>query len=616
MNWQQFCGCDAAVQANCLFNITAVYKNDLSPCLQMLLQAAVSALLFLVSVSYVFNFFGYKHSRVSPISPVHYISIFRAWSCVFIAFSTLALGLIQTDEFDGANKTYWVSSPVTDYHSTIVLLYGVATVSHVFLVTALVPSGVQYPTHLSVNIQTEGSETESLITGTNDVSYRTFTAQQATTRGEDGNILSRLFFWWVQPLMKRGKLGFIQTADDVFLLPKSLDTQKVASKFYSNLCQAQQDHQVNGKPLNTLMAALHRTFGLEYYALGVMKLLADGLGFAGPLLLNALISYMENPSEVVWHGYMYAAGLFASTLAASLLTAHFDYLVKKIGIKFSSGIISCVYKKMLSVSTVELSHFTTGETVNFMSTDVDRTVNFCTSFHQFWSLPFQIGVSLFLLYQQVGWSFLAGVAFAIVLIPVNRKIAIKIGDLSSKMMGQKDCRVQTMNEMIFGIRVIKLFCWEDYFVDRVNRQRSAELSSLKARKYLDALCVYFWATTPVIISILTFTTYSLLGNELTAAKVFTSLALFNMLIGPLNAFPWVVNGLVEAWVSVKRVQQFVDLNSSLQSHFWSGEDGSVTIDTSSFSWRFADTEAKEQQQIEATEQQQTEGIHQGLPTLF
>jgi len=241
----------------------------------MLLQAAVSALLFLVSVSYVFNFFGYKHSRVSPISPVHYISIFRAWSCVFIAFSTLALGLIQTDEFDGANKvgsvvyyitlfitaiawlvlglmffsaryrfplykrgpvvviivyllnlavfakslqTYWVSSPVTDYHSTIVLLYGVATVSHVFLVTALVPSGVQYPTHLSVNIQTEGSETESLITGTNDVSYRTFTAQQATTRGEDGNILSRLFFWWVQPLMKRGKLGFIQTADDVFLV--------------------------------------------------------------------------------------------------------------------------------------------------------------------------------------------------------------------------------------------------------------------------------------------------------------------------------------------------------------------------------------------------------------
>ena len=39
------------------------------------------------------------------------------------------------------------------------------------------------------------------------------------------------------------------------------------------------------------------------------------------------------------------------------------------------------------------------------------------------------------------------------------------------------------------------------------------------RKYLDAWCVYFWATTPVLISILTFTTYSLMGNKLTAAKV-------------------------------------------------------------------------------------------------
>jgi len=36
-----------------------------------------------------------------------------------------------------------------------------------------------------------------------------------------------------------------------------------------------------------------------------------------------------------------------------------------------------------------------------------------------------------------------------------------------------------------------------------------------------------------------------MGNQLTAATVFTSVALFNMLIGPLNAFPWVLNGLVE-----------------------------------------------------------------------
>ena len=51
--------------------------------------------------------------------------------------------------------------------------------------------------------------------------------------------------------------------------------------------------------------------------------------------------------------------------------------------------------------------------------------------------------------------------------------------------------------------------------------RSLELKSLKGRKYLDALCVYFWATTPVLISILTFATYVAMGYTLTAAKVCT-----------------------------------------------------------------------------------------------
>lgn len=38
------------------------------------------------------------------------------------------------------------------------------------------------------------------------------------------------------------------------------------------------------------------------------------------------------------------------------------------------------------------------------------------------------------------------------------------------------------------------------------------------------------------------------------------MALFSILISPLNAFPWVINGLMEAWVSTKRIQAFLKLN--------------------------------------------------------
>ena len=50
-----------------------------------------------------------------------------------------------------------------------------------------------------------------------------------------------------------------------------------------------------------------------------------------------------------------------------------------------------------------------------MSTDTDRVVNFAPSFHQFWSLPFQIAVSLYLLHQQVNLSFIRLIFLVLVL---------------------------------------------------------------------------------------------------------------------------------------------------------------------------------------------------------
>ena len=54
--------------------------------------------------------------------------------------------------------------------------------------------------------------------------------------------------------------------------------------------------------------------------------------------------------------------------------------------------------------------------------------------------------------------------------------------------------------------------------------RRSELSALAIRRYLDALCVYFWAATQLLFSVTTFGLMVLL----TPAVVFTSLALFNV----------------------------------------------------------------------------------------
>jgi ATP-binding cassette subfamily C (CFTR/MRP) protein 10 len=40
------------------------------------------------------------------------------------------------------------------------------------------------------------------------------------------------------------------------------------------------------------------------------------------------------------------------------------------------------------------------------------------------------------------------------------------------------------------------------------------------------------------------------------------------LISPLNAFPWVINGLVEAHVSLKRVQRFINIQPTYLDEYY------------------------------------------------
>lgn len=307
---------------------------------------------------------------------------------------------------------------------------------------------------------------------------------------DDAGLFSKLFFLWVRPLMSRGSDGLLKGVHDIPHLPKRLKTDRLEVQFsqvlldrrpaenceqinvhqrasgssavdhiginqnhfgdetgpvpeHSSRSANQSNHHVRQSRQSTsLLRALNKAFGWEYYSLGLLKFLSDGLSFVGPIILNLLVTFMETPAEPSWHGYVYAGLLLISTFLASMLATHFNFRICVVGLKLRAALITTVYRKGLAVSTVTLSAFSVGEVVNFMSVDTDRIVDFCPSFHQMWSLPVQVGVALYLLHQQVGIAFLAGLAFAILLIPINRWLAIKIGELSTRMMKQKDSRVK------------------------------------------------------------------------------------------------------------------------------------------------------------------------------
>uniref|UniRef100_A0A8C6U2W1 ATP-binding cassette, sub-family C (CFTR/MRP), member 10 n=1 Tax=Neogobius melanostomus TaxID=47308 RepID=A0A8C6U2W1_9GOBI len=365
---------------------------------------------------------------------------------------------------------------------------------------------------------------------------------EVTMVAEDGSsFFSRVFYLWLKPLMLRGQRGELNRPGDVYHLPWALRTSVICRHFQKSwdLCLG---HTI-----------LHKAFGLKYYLLGLMKVAVNVLSLCGPLLLSSLVNFMEEKDAPVNTGAWCAFGLFATGFLAAILRNVYVFQVS-LSLSARAALISSIYSKALRVCGSGLSGFSLGEVVNLMSTDTDRVTNFFNSFHELWSLPFRFSVALYLIYLQVGVAFLGGLMVALLLVPFNKFLASRIISHNQAMLKHKDSRVKVMTEILFGIRVIKFYHWEPHFTERVSESRAKELFHLKGLKYLDALCVYTWAALPVVISILTFVTYTLLGHTLTAAKVFTTLAL--------------------AKVSLDRIQKFFKLkNQDLQAHYALGLSG-------------------------------------------
>ncbi|KAH9632341.1 hypothetical protein HF086_010266 [Spodoptera exigua] len=450
------------------------------------------------------------------------------------------------------------------------------------------------------------------------------------TAMQGAGFLSRLTFSWVDPLLQKGLENKLNDPEELFDVPAKYCCSYVGARMdralIGNVDNYQQYEEVPHEPFIgsagygatgetapqastpvtpttrvlvrsprrqnvTLLRALHSCFGIQFYSIGILKLISDMAGFAGPILLNNLIKFVEDESIDQHLGYVYAGSLLGATLISALFNVHFNWFMSVVGLKMRGAIVATILRKTLSVTSTELNNvFSIGEITNFMSTDTDRIVNSCPSFHALWSIPLQLFITLFLLYQQVGISFLAGVAFSVILIPINKMIANKIGQLSTELMKHKDSRVSLISDLLKGIRTVKVHVWEDYFINRVSEARSQELRYLRGRKYLDAICVVLWATTPVLVAAFTLGTHSLRGLPLDAPTVFTTVALINMLIAPLNAFPWVLNGLTEAWVSIKRIQKLLDLPDMDAELYYDrlnknhDEDKVIIFKNATFSW--------------------------------
>nr|XP_054762700.1 multidrug resistance-associated protein 1-like [Lytechinus pictus] len=370
--------------------------------------------------------------------------------------------------------------------------------------------------------------------------------------------------------------------------PPSGATSKDNIDGYTRAVAVPQVEFIDSSSKASLFRAVAMSNGEKFLVAVLLKFIHDCLIFINPQILRLLINFTEDDSIWQWRGFFYAGSMLMISMFNSCVLHQYFHRCFIVGMHLRSSIIGVVYRKSLQLSSAARKGATVGEIVNLMSVDAQRFMDLCTYLNMLWSAPFQISVALYFLWQTLGPSVLAGLGVMILIIPINAFVAMQARKLQVKQMQYKDARIKLMSEVLSGIKVLKLYAWEESFQAKILAIRDKELKVLRLAAYLNAFTSFTWTCAPVLVSVTTFAVY-VVSNEkniLDAEKAFVSIALFNILRFPLTIMPNLISNIVQTSVSLKRLEKFLkneQLDPQNVDHF-NMPGHSITVDNGHFTW--------------------------------
>lgn len=353
------------------------------------------------------------------------------------------------------------------------------------------------------------------------------------------------------------------------------DTEKSGDTFKPSRTPTSAKNTRKTKYDSSLFLAIHRTFIVRIWAAGILKLCGDTLKTTTPLLTKVILTWLTNSyvyhrlsdeekasgqlrkPQGIGYGIGLAVALFAMQEVASLLTNHYFQTSQTTGLLVRTGIIGNIFRKSLRISgRAKLDH-SVGQITTMISTDAARLDQFSAFGHNLWVSPIQIFIGIGLLLGNLGYSALVGLGVLLLGFPIQLILVKIMFAQRKKGVAITDNRVRLTTEVLQGIRLIKFYAWESFYISQISTLRTREIATIKksaiARSALIAVVTFI----PILASILSFITYALSGHDLNVAIIFSSLQLFNIIRAPLLFFPFVLSSLTDALVALRRISGFL-----------------------------------------------------------
>ncbi|XP_076853428.1 ATP-binding cassette sub-family C member 8 [Brachyhypopomus gauderio] len=393
------------------------------------------------------------------------------------------------------------------------------------------------------------------------------------------NLLSKSTYWWMNT--------FITAAHTRPIDLKTIGKLPIAVRAltnYQKLCKAFDAQKESGAlpPSGSqwVWRALRQAFSRPLLLSITFRVVADLLGFAGPLCISGIVHHVSRDNRTITppvkllgvhfissqaflaNAYVLAVLLFLSLLLQRTFLQASYYVAMETGIKLRGAIQCKIYNKIMHLCTANMSmgNLTAAQICSLVAMDTDQLMWFCFLCPNLWAMPVQITIGVILLYYLLGFSALIGALIITVLAPLQYLVATQLSWAQKSTLEYSSQRLKKTNELLRGIKLVKLYAWEHIFRSSVEETRRKELSSLRSFALYTSLSIFMNAAIPIAAVLATFVAHVHVPGsahaEMSPATAFASLSLFHILVTPLFLLSSVLHSTVKALVSAQKLSEF------------------------------------------------------------
>lgn len=280
-----------------------------------------------------------------------------------------------------------------------------------------------------------------------------------------GNIFSQISFFWIEKLLWK---GFRTTLDekDLYPCPREQDSRNLVAKF-ERYWQIELSKE-NRRP--DIKIALVKTLKNEFIISEILYLIEGILLLVMAVLFTEFASlFTENTNNTSNSknkigslgppiGYAISMSIIAILLVFPYVFGTYFAFCNAIQVQTIYSTV--LFKKVLKLQQSTLHAVSIGHIINLISSEGYKLQFGTQYFNYLWTGPIITVLSIILTLIYIGPIGLIGISYIVLQTPLEILIGWSYGYFSHVKSITGDKRIQLMDQIIRGMRVIKFYVWE------------------------------------------------------------------------------------------------------------------------------------------------------------